>query len=201
MRTTAIRAAVACGVLLLIQSTGLAGILNGHVDALPGFTGTAPYANGNLSGTVDYAVFTAADFNSNFAGMGYVPGDTFVYTYQILNAELPNSDAVSALSIPLANPANTIGTFSIGTVDSSSEILAGISAQWLFLTPEIGAGQTSYGLAFSSATPPISAFGTVVDGGSAALALGLPTPFIPEPSTLLLVASGGMLMTVRRRWN
>lgn len=199
MRTTAIRAAVACGLLLLIGSTSFAGILNGHIDALPGFTGTAPFANGDLSGTVDYAVFTAADFNTNFSGLGYAPGDAFVYTYQILNAANPNSDAVSALSIPLANPANTIGTFNIGGVDSSTEILAGVTAQWLFLAPEIGAGQMSYGLAFSAPTGPITAFGTVVDGGTAALALGLPTPIIPEPTALVLIASGGMLLLVRRR--
>ena len=67
-----------------LSVTSQAGILNGHGAAYGGVTGSVPFNNGvGLSGTIDYAVFTANAFNANFAGLGYVPGDALVYTYQV----------------------------------------------------------------------------------------------------------------------
>ena len=81
-------------------------MLNGHVDALPGWTGTVAFDNGNLQGNLDYAVFTAADFNANFLGDGYVPDDAVVYTYQIENSTDPVSFTISTQTVGIVNAAS-----------------------------------------------------------------------------------------------
>jgi hypothetical protein len=81
-----------------------AGILNGHGAAFGGVTGSVPFNNGvGLSGTIDYAVFTANSFNANFGGLGYVPGDALVYTYQVF---VTGGLGVSAEIVGVSNPAN-----------------------------------------------------------------------------------------------
>jgi hypothetical protein len=101
-----------------LASFAQAGILNGHGAAFGGVTGSVPYNNGlGLSGTIDYAVFSAGAFNANFAGLGYVPGAALVYTYQV---NVLGNLGVSAEIIGISNPANTIGTFDIGDQNASS---------------------------------------------------------------------------------
>jgi hypothetical protein len=172
--------------LMVVASISHAGMLNAHVDAFGGVTGTVPFNNGvGLSGTIDYAVFTADDFNSNFAGLGYVPGDVLVYTYQLF---ITGSLGVSAEIVGVSNPANTIGTFDIGDVDASSASFTP-NARWLF-SPEVATGESSWGLAFSSPNLPIVGASLTIDGGTQALIAGVPTPgpipVIPEPASLLL---------------
>jgi hypothetical protein len=166
-----------------------AGILNGHGAAYGGVTGSVPFNNGvGLSGTIDYAVFTAGAFNANFAGLGYVPGAALVYTYQV---NVLGNLGVSAEIIGVSNPANTIGTFDIGDQDASSASFTP-NARWLF-SPEIPTGMTSWGLAFSSPQLPIVGASLTIDGGTQALVAGVPTPgpiSIPEPATLALGAGG-----------
>lgn len=170
-------------------SSAQAGILNGHAAALNGVAGSVPFNNGlGLSGTIDYAVFTADAFNANFAGLGYVPGDALVYTYQVT---VTGSLGVSAEIIGIFNPAsaNTIGTFDIGDQDANTASFTP-NARWLF-APEIATGMTSWGLAFSSPNPPIVGASLTIDGGTQALAPGLPTPDpVPEPVSLLLLVGG-----------
>ncbi len=187
--------------LIGAASSAHAGILNGHAAAFGGVTGTVPFNNGvGLSGTIDYAVFTAPNFNANFGGLGYVPGDALVYTYQV---NVSGSLAVTAEIVGVSNPANTIGTFDIGDVDASSASFTP-NARWLF-APGIPTGMTSWGLAFSSFNLPIVGAALTVDGGTQALVAGVPTPGpvpSPEPASLLLVASGlaaGCVLRPRRR--
>lgn len=185
---------------MALAHSGEAGILDGHPSALPGWSGTVPYDNGNnLAGTIDFAVFSAADFNANFSGLGYTPGDAYVYTYQVLNG---GTDNFSALTVGINNPANTIGTFDIGTTDASLSIFDGSgNAEWQFV-PAVAAGSDSWGLAFSAPTVPELGIGLVLDGGGSLLLTGLPTPSIPEPSSVVLVALaggfGGVLLLRRR---
>ncbi|GMU20111.1 MAG: hypothetical protein AMXMBFR13_02110 [Phycisphaerae bacterium] len=166
-----------------------AGILNNHAAAWGGVAGNVPFNNGvGLSGTIDYAVFTASDFNANFAGLGYVPGDDLVYTYQVTVA---GSLAVTAEHVGISNPANTIGTFNIGDVDASSASFTP-NGSWFFASG-IQTGMTSYGLAFSSPNLPIVGAVLTVDGGTQALVAGVPTPgpiAFPEPASLLITAAG-----------
>jgi hypothetical protein len=177
-----------------LSASSQAGILSGHPDAFGGWTGTVPFSNAaGLNGTIDYAVFTAADFNSNFGGLGYTPGDALVYTYHV-NVGDP-SLFVSAEIVGIVNPANTIGTF--GPLNASDVNATAFSfdptgnAEWFFTPDEIPAGLSSYGLAFSSPNTPMAGASVTVDGGTFANALGLPTPSefaVPEPMSLSLAA-------------
>lgn len=123
---------VAAVVTLSCACPADAGVLNGAAGALT--SGAVPYNNGNnLSGTVDYAVFTASAFNTAFGGTGYAPSDAYVYTYQVLNA---GSDNFSQLTVGISNPASGIGTFSIGGVNVSSALFDGSgNAEFQFLSP------------------------------------------------------------------
>lgn len=190
----------------LFASTSQAGILNGHLGAYndplwPGdVTGSVAFNNGvGLSGTIDYAVFTANSFNANFGGLGYVPGDSLVYTYQVF---VNGSLGVSAEVVGVTNPANTIGTFNIGDQDASSASFTPTTARWLF-SPEIPTGMSSYGLAFSSPRRPIVGGSLTVDGGTTAFVLGVPTPGtidVPEPTSLLLMAASLAATCFTRRF-
>ena len=175
-----------------------AGILNGHGAAYGGVTGSVPFNNGvGLSGTIDYAVFSAGAFNANFAGLGYVPGDALVYTYQV---NVSGNLGVSAEIIGVSNPANTIGTFDIGDQNASSASFTP-NARWLF-SPEIPTGMTSWGLAFSSPQLPIVGASLTIDGGTQALVAGVPTPgpiSIPEPATLALGVGGLAAVLLSKR--
>lgn len=179
-------------------SSAQAGILNGHGAAFGGVTGSVPFNNGvGLSGTIDYAVFTANAFNANFAGLGYVPGDALVYTYQVA---VTGSLAVTTEIVGISNPANTIGTFDIGDVNASSASFTP-NARWLF-APPIPTAMTSWGLAFSSFNLPIVGAALTVDGGTQALVAGVPTPGpvpLPEPGSLFLAASGLAACCLLRR--
>jgi PEP-CTERM motif len=188
-----------CSMIIVFSATSQAGILSGHGAAYGGITGTVPFNNGiGLSGTIDYAVFTASDFNANFGGSGYVPGDALVYTYQV---EVTGSLGVSAELIGVNNPANTIGTFNIGDQDALSASFTP-NARWLF-SPEIPTGMSSWGLAFSSPNVPIVGASLTIDGGTQALVPGVPTPgpiaLVPEPASLLLLAGGVVVSCLSRR--
>ena len=190
---------VGIGLVLVVATAASAGYLNGHADAYNGWTGTVPFASGTLTGDIDYAVFTAADFDSNFGGGGYTPGGALVYAYQVLNT----GDAfISAEIVGITNPANTIGTFNdlnvAGDKDASGSFFDGSgNATWQFFDPnQIETGESSWGLAFSSPNVPMAGVGVILNGGQNAMQMGLPTPSgdpIPEPSSLVLVALGALV--------
>jgi hypothetical protein len=108
--------------LASFAASSQAGILSGYPDAFGGWTGTIPFSNAaGLNGTIDYAVFTAADYNTNFGGQGYTPGDALVYTDQVHVGD--PSLFVSAEIVGIINPANTIDTFgplNASNVDATS---------------------------------------------------------------------------------
>ena len=190
----------AVAVLSLIISPASAGVLNGNAAALAGSTGTAPYANGTLTGTLDYAVFTAAAFNATFPASGYSPtAGELVYTYQLINDA--GGDAVTSVSIGLlGNPANNVGTFTIGDDDATSSSISAAEVDWNFSS--IVGGDTSFGLAFSAPTLPADSFGTVIDGGLFAFPFPVPAPGsvpIPEPATVGLAAIAIVMTRFSRR--
>jgi hypothetical protein len=185
-------------------SAGFAGPLLAHPDAFGGVTGSVAFDNGlGLSGAIDYAVFTADDFNANFAGLGYVPGASLVYTYQLV---VDGSLGITKFTVGLGNPANTIGSFDLGgQAPSVSQFdCCPEGAQWVFGTPVAG-GTTSWGLAYSSPNTPFVGFAEVFAESSSTVVGGVPTPSdiffvpVPEPSSLLLVGSGVLFFVGTRR--
>lgn len=192
--------------VLVIAASSRAGILNGHIDAFGGWTGSVPYvsASTNLSGTIDYAVFTANDFNSNFGGLGYVPAGPLVYTYQVNNTGL---SLVSTEIVGIVNTAFTIGTFgplNAGDVDATAEFFdGGGNANWIFAPASIPSGISSFGLAFSSPQVPMIGASLTINGGESAFSVGLPTPgptfFIPEPTSIVMFGSSLVWFVTRRR--
>lgn len=202
-------ATTGCALMLFLASAGSAAPLSGHPDAYndgTSWTGAVSLVNLPLEATLEYAVFTAADFTANFGGSGYVPSDSLVYTYQIFGI---GSQAVTAEIVGISNPVSNIGTFQINAsdIDASSAAIT-TNAVWEF-SPGIGAGETSYGLAFSSPNAPMANGPslTVAEGTSgtfSVLNFGVPTPgsiAIPEPATLALsmLASSAVLLSRRRR--
>lgn len=191
--------AIAAGFFgLALAVSSQAGVLDSNPNALT--SGTAAFDNGNnLSGTVDYAVFTASAFNTAFPAASYVPGDAYVYAYQVLNG---GSDNFSSLVVGITNPANTIGTFNIGDIDASLAAFDGSgNAEFQFLSPEIQMGESSYGLVFSAPTLPEPTVGVITDGGGF-LQIDLVAPgVIPEPATvsLILLTSIALVGRSRRR--
>lgn len=209
MSTTLKSILAAVAVFSLLAVPAQAGVLDGHALAYnngTSWTGTSAYDNGlaapnNLVGTVDFAVFTSADFATAFPGSSYVPTNGLVYTYQVLNS---GTFAVSAEIVGVNNPASGIGQFenTVGEVGSSLfGFDNGGNAVWNFSNPFIGTGQNSYILAFSSPQEPILGSSITVDGGTFGVSM-VPTPGpdpIPEPSSVLLISAGLLGVCTRRQ--
>lgn len=210
-------AVIVCCFVLLMGVTAQAGVLATHPDAYNdgsgpaggAWRGTAPFANGSLAGTVDWAVFTASVFNTDFAGGGYVaPAGELVYTHQIFTTDTdPPIVGASGMSIALLGyPAGNGGGFSAGGVTGVPVALAyadPMIADWS-LTDETDALTPSEGLAYSSTNAPqLTGVPVVVDGGTSAatvLPLGIPGPnTIPEPGTLILAAVATVFLLTDRR--
>lgn len=194
-------------ILAVTPTLSLAGALDGHGDAYfdgsTTWSGSTSFTDGaNLHGYVDWAVFAPGDFPYS----GYTPTlGEMVYAYQVFGM---GTDAVSSFSVGLLNPANNIGSFSGLTGDSatSASIVAPPNgkAEWVFLGMDDGIdqGDNSEGLAFSSVKVPQDLFAVVVNGGSFAVAIPVPTPSstdIPEPVTMALFAAGGAVLLRRKR--
>ena len=186
---------------LFVSSSANAGVLSLHPNAFNdgngpnggAWSGSLGYnVSGSLTGQIDFAVFTASTFNSLFGGLGYLPGDQLVYTYQVVNT---GTSFVSAQLVGISNPANTIGTFNIGDVNAVNgtgpgEFDGSGNADWQF-SPSLATNQSSFGLAFSSPNVPHSGLGLTLNGGLSAFTSGLPTPSatpIPEPTSVTIVA-------------
>jgi hypothetical protein len=177
-----------------------AGVLDSHGAAYNGWTGSTLFVNGNLAGYVDYAVFTAANFNANFGGNGYTPTAALVYTYQVFAT---GSADITSFSVALANPAQDQGAFNPPAGDApSSSFLTPPPGEVLWNFTAIDQGESSIGLAFSSNYIPTNLFGSVVNSGASAMVAPLPSPSgeeIPEPATLSLLGIGALAMIRRRK--
>jgi hypothetical protein len=188
-----------------------------------GTSGTVSFAVSssphNLSGTIDYGVFLASDFNAAFPANPQ-PG-AVVYAYQIFVQDTTVLSDISHLSLafitdPLANNFNQINSpdspftgflgtaaTSIGSTDEE--------ADWFFGSP-IQPGFYSKILVYSSPYLPTLSAWTVQDGGLQYSQSGftnqLPVPGstpAPEPGTITLVVLAGlfgaplMVRRIRRR--
>jgi hypothetical protein len=211
------RAVTICSFVLLIGATAEAGILavhpfaynDGNGPAGGAWRGTASFANGDLAGTVDWAVFTANAFNVAFGGGGYVaPAGELVYAHQIFTTDtIPPIVGSSGMSITLnGNPAGNGGSFSAGGVTGVAAFAAFADpslADWTLVT-ETDALTPSEGLVYSSPNrPELTGIPILVDGGISAatsLPVGIPGPNpIPEPTTWIMAFVATVLLLVDRR--
>lgn len=188
---------VACAIALF-ASPSFAGVLATDTSSYLGvWNGSTPFQAYDLfnqptglTGYVDWAVYGPGDFPAGFLGYVPTPGE-LTYTYQIFST---GSAPVTSLSVNLINPANNIGTFSGAGVAGAPTIIDLLvpfdSANWFFTG--FGPG-SSVGLVFSSPRIPIPLNGSVIDDGSVAAVIPIPSPgpfTIPEPSTVTMALVG-----------
>ena len=199
-------------VLLIAAAPVSAGILDTTGTPFDGtWSGSTSFSNSNgLDGHVDWIVLDQGDFSAAYPDASYSPPtDHLTYVYQVFNT---GDHVISSFSLPVFNPADNIGNFEDAGVGVSGGIPSGESltsgptgtALWDFSGALI-VGGNSTGLVFSSPNTPMEIFSTIVDGGTQANALPVPTPSdepIPEPSTVVLMMLGMMVSLVpgaRRR--
>ena len=167
-----------------------------------------------LTGTIDYAVYTADQFNANFPNSGYTPTSTYVYTYQAFETGPAPLSSVS-VNLIFPYPAQDIGTFqgtdtsplsNLGTVagqvpsPGTEFLVPGDSANWPFGGVLVFQGGSTAGLAFSSPNAPQWSTGSTIDDGSVGLAYPIPTPgpSTPEPGSLALALSALVAFSMYR---
>ena len=196
---------LAVGVALTVPNPSQADVLDEHTSAFDddagpqpdgSWSGSTAFSDGDLSGTVDWAVFGPGDFPFS----NYTPtSGELTYAFQVFST---GTDAISKFSLNLPNTANNIGSFSDLTGDAvtSTSLSVGVNAQWNFAG--ITQSNNSEGLAISSIRTPINSFGLVLNGGGFSAVIPLPTPSleeVPEPSTLGIIGLGSLLLMRRRR--
>jgi hypothetical protein len=161
------------------------------------------YDGRRLAGQIDYAVYETESYDNN-----PLTGGLYVYAYQIFNSG--DSDvSIDSFSVGILEEAivSDIGWEAAqgGEVEPSfayfsPDAQTPQSAMYLFL-PQlagvIGIGESSTILLFSSDRDPEMGFG-VIEGGSIAETVDLPTP-VPEPATIFLLGAGGALVTLLRK--
>jgi hypothetical protein len=187
--------------------TAQAGILAGNLSAYddnngpgPGgsWSGSSPFINGEFSGYIDWAVFTASTFNALFGGGGYTPpSGELVYAHQVFSTG--PVVGVSGMDIFLSGPAGNGGSFSAGGVSGVPAVFAYADSTLATYTlaTETNPLTPSEGLVYSSPNrPQQTGIPIVVDGGSSAsgeLPIGVPgSNPIPEPATCFSVLTAAL---------
>jgi hypothetical protein len=204
-------AVMACALILSIGTAAHAGLLathplafnNGSGPALGAWRGTTPFVNGALTGTVDWAVFTAANFASITGVAGYVPpANHLVYTQQVFTTGV--QIGASQLDVALSGfPVGTSGSFTATGITGLATATTSVTPLLASFTlaGETTAANPSRGLAYSSPRiPQLTGVAKVIDGGTAAfgtLLIGVPSA-VPEPSTCLIAGLASCLMFVHR---
>jgi hypothetical protein len=208
--------------LLALALTGVAqgGLLTSdsaaYNDGTTTWRGTQGFdALGFLVANVDYAVYAPGQFHASTAlGNPVDPsnGSQYVYAYQIWNAP----SAIASLSLFSVGFAD-VGESDAGTegadkmpaninflpfptgVSPSNWTFNGVPAQsavWNFIQPPVAVGDHSSVLIYTSPFAPETDSATL-QGGALTASARLPSP-VPEPGTCLLVlASAGVLLTIR----
>jgi hypothetical protein len=155
-----------------------------------------------LTGTVDWAVFTAATFNSLPGVSGYVaPAGELVYAHQIFTT---GTLGATQMDIVLAgNPAGNGGSFTATGITGVPVFFAFADpngATWLL---DAETNPSSEGLVYSSPNrPQWTGIPTLLDGGvsaSTSLPVGIPGPNpIPEPATWFMASMATLIWFVFR---
>ncbi len=197
---------IATGLLVLLAVIGLfatpslAGLLDSGVyDGWIGTTDfTCPWNQLGLTGTVDWAVYSAGQFP--YVGTGYTPSDNeLTYVYQIHSN---GTDQIHEYQVYLYDVADNPGSFSTSVSDipvSFMQLDPEDSVYWQFAG--IGIDQSSVALVYSSTNKPDANDSITINGGTFAVVEPVPSPGsnpIPEPITLWSLLIGLGLLTANR---
>jgi hypothetical protein len=164
---------------------------------------SVPSTGGTLAGTLDWAVFTTADFLTLFPSSGYIPTPgQLVYTCQLENTGTVGI-SLNEVRILGGAPVNNVGWFS--ALDVTGQVpydswIGSTDVVWDFRDPNhIDPNEYSMGLAFCSSRKPRNSIDVILNGGAQATISGVASPGsvdIPEPSGLMLLAFAGAAMGV-----
>ena len=217
------------GWVLLVAAPASAVILPVDGNAMPGWQGTRLFQDSfytfQLSANVDFAVYEPGAFDITF-GIGADPsgGAEYVYAYQIHN-HLTDTSTISALTVGLDGDTNPLrppepltngpplgyvsflddvlfSDFGLDPSDSRAVPPGGspppTSMRWDFVDglPTLLPGMSSDILLFTCPALPEWDSGTL-DAAWAATE-DLPSPS-PEPTTVVILAAGGLIVLRRRK--
>jgi hypothetical protein len=197
----------ALAVLALVAAPVEGGAL--LTDANASLTGSSLFSGVNplgstLKANVEYAVYAPGMFGTSLAlgspaGNDPSGGTEYVYAYEIFN-DIGGQLRVAALSVnveglvisALTNITHAPGTPELGLAPSSwNFVLDGggnaDNAKWSFNSPNLlNTGLHSDILVFTSPFGPTMLNAAMTGGSSSTASSSLPSPVVPEPSTLVL---------------
>jgi hypothetical protein len=205
----------AIAVLVLLASSASGGALYGDGAALS--YGSTPFGPtkiaagdiGTMTATVEWAIYAPAAFGASVAlGLPVAAdpsaGTEYVYAYEIFNAS-SGSSTLSSFSVGLypdvitsvSNKGWLVNTGGMTPVKVEFIPVAGpiddaTNVKWSFTSaPFLAAGTHSHYLLFTSPYGPGTKMSSLA-GFTATRNVALPTPVVPEPSTVLLGLIGGL---------
>ncbi len=190
-------------VLLVFEKSGIAALWQDPV-AIPSYRDRAffSFTPGGTLNFVDYAVYAPGDYDGSIT----FSDELYVYAYQVTNSsgstvgidyfsvgmspdvQVPNVAYDPAMSYAIPGGINPTMHFKLPE-----------SVIYLYLTDNIGAGECSMTLLFTSNYGPEMSYGYVSGGVMGGAIVDVPSP-VPEPATIALL-SGSALLALRRRRN
>jgi hypothetical protein len=193
-------------VILTCGQIALAGPISTDPAAMSSYEGSSSFSSpdGKLVGSVDFAVYSPGNYDGMYKKQFK---DSYVYAYQVFNDDASKVSvdyfSVGLYSNILAQNAVYDPMKGLDAPEGSIPFMQFVLPQsviYLFQTDNIGAGEHSLTLLFTSDTAPEMAKGAVSGGFTGGAIMDLPTPsgwIVPEPATFGLLI-GGAFMAIRR---
>lgn len=203
---TAHLVAGAAAVSLLLGGQAVAALMGDPNGMGGGWQGRVEYRSmlNIIAVDIEFCVYAPGQFQKSYAGLDPSGGQHYVYAYEIFNdldpPESPSPGYVERFSVGLDSDeqATNIGFIDGAGQNPNSSGLGPQTAGWNFNDPTLGYVSVGDVLLFTSPFVPETDTATV--SGSMALfdTQYLPSP-LPEPTALLLIAAGAVLVLARRR--
>lgn len=208
-----LRRCVWAGVLLIVSTVYIQGASaaiwedpsamsewSGRVSFGDILTASASAGNGILNGFVDYAVYAPGEYkNISF------DDDLYVYAYQV-SSDSDSTVGIDYFSVGLPPDVPvpdvtfdpSMGYAIPGGINPALNYKLPESVLYLYSADNIGAGEWSTTLLFTSVDGPEMAYGVVSGGITGGVVVELPAP-VPEPATISLITAGALMALRRRR--